>query len=163
MEKRITILTTVDFIKHAHEGQKYGSAPYWTHPRAVMDKGRELFGSKFDIATCIAALLHDVVEDTSHSLHDLSTMGYPKESLDAVALVTKDKALSYDGNIQKIIHSGNRRAMMVKFADNYMNYIGDKSHWPEDKRVKSQKKYRKSMEDLMTALGVKIEIPVMEK
>lgn len=42
-----TIKQTVAFIKKAHSGQKYGTDPYWTHPFAVAENGRELFGSKF--------------------------------------------------------------------------------------------------------------------
>jgi len=31
----------LEFIKKAHAGQKYGSSPYWTHPKAVADVGKK--------------------------------------------------------------------------------------------------------------------------
>jgi len=31
----------LEFIKTAHAGQKYGSSPYWTHPKAVADVGKK--------------------------------------------------------------------------------------------------------------------------
>lgn len=70
-----------------------------------------------------------------------------------VELVTKDSALSYFENIQRIIDSENRRAMMVKFADNYKNYTGDKSDWDPKRREKSNAKYLKSMTLLAEAFG----------
>lgn len=149
---------TLNFIKRAHFGQKYGSEPYWKHPKAVADKGKELFGSKFSKDEYTVALLHDVVEDTEYSLEKLKDMGYPKAVLDAVSLVTKDKTLSYEENINKIISSGNRLAMMVKFADNWMNYHGDKSGWSPEKREKSQAKYKRSMEAIGKKLGIKVDL-----
>jgi len=47
--------------------------------------------------------------------------------------------------------------MMVKFADNFINYTGDKSGWDPQKAAKSQAKYMKSMQDLGKVLGVKPE------
>ena len=152
--KSQTKLDALTFIKKAHSGQKYGSEPYWTHPKAVADKGKELFGAKFNSTVYIAALLHDVVEDTKYGLEELLALGYSEEMLAIVELVTKDSTLSYEGNIDKIARSGNKGAMMVKFADNYMNFTGDKSTWSETKRIKSQAKYQKSMEQLGAKLGI---------
>jgi len=53
--------------------------------------------------------------------------------------------MSYADNIQRIISSGNKRAMMVKYADNYMNFTGDKSTWDPEKKAASQEKYKKSI------------------
>ena len=146
---------TLEFIKKAHAGQMYGKdIPYWKHPEAVMNTGKRIFGSKFDITAQTIALLHDVVEDTKYTEEDLKKMGYTDEDLAGVRLVTKDNSLSYDQNIQRIISSGNKRAMMVKFADNYENYTGDKSGWTEEKRTKSQAKYKKSMQMLAAKLGL---------
>lgn len=145
---------TLSFIKKAHSGQKYGNQPYWVHPLAVAEKGREIFGSKFTDTAYMAALLHDVVEDTPTTPTDLQKMGYSAQVIDSVELVTKDKTLSYEDNINKIINSKNKIAMMIKFADNFMNYTGDKSSWDPVKAAKSQAKYLKSMERLGSVLGV---------
>lgn len=152
-----SVHSTISLIKKAHAGQKYGDNPYWTHPLAVAEKGQELFGSKFTTSAYLAALLHDVVEDTDITPVDLQKMGYNAQVLDVVELVTKDKSLDYESNIRQIIQSRNKLAMMVKFADNFINYTGDKSGWDPKKAAKSQAKYLKSMQDLGKVLGIRPE------
>ena len=151
------VRSTVSLIKKAHAGQRYGSDPYWTHPLAVAEKGKELFTSKFTETAYIAALLHDVVEDTNVTPSDLQRIGYNAQVIDTVELVTKDESLSYEDNIRRIIQSGNKLAMMVKFADNFINYTGDKSGWGQKRVEKSQAKYMKSMQELGKALGIRPE------
>jgi (p)ppGpp synthase/HD superfamily hydrolase len=145
---------TINFIKRAHSDQKYGNMPYWKHPVQVAETGVKIFGSKFDNVAYVAALLHDVIEDTEYDREKLSELGYSDDILDAVVLLSKERSFSYEENIKRIINSGNRIAMMVKFADNYVNYTGDKSDWPAPKREKSQAKYKWSMESLGAKLGV---------
>lgn len=61
------------------------------------------------------ALLHDVVEDSNISLLDLKEMNFPSEVVEAVALLTKDKTISYQAYLEKI--KGNEIARKVKLAD----------------------------------------------
>ena len=152
----ITISQTLAFIKKAHSGQMYGKDPYWIHPKAVADTGKKFFGSKFNKNAYIVALLHDVIEDTPYSDKDLLEMGYSKEIVDSVKLLSKDTGLDYDANIQRIIASGNTIAMMVKFCDNMMNYTGTKegSKWTPEKIKHSTAKYKKSLESLAKKLNV---------
>ena len=57
------------FSNDAHSGQKRKSGePYITHPVAV---AQELADMHLDVQAVTAALLHDVVEDTSASLEDI--------------------------------------------------------------------------------------------
>lgn len=149
--------TTLSFIKRAHKGQKYGKKPYWTHPKAVAEKAMEIFGSRLGEVGYISCLLHDVVEDTKYGLTHLREMGYSQDVLTVVELVTKVKSMSYEDNINRIIQSGNKTAMMVKFADNFINYTGDKSSWDPKRAEKSQAKYMKSMKLLGSKLGVNPE------
>lgn len=148
------IKETTFFIMSAHSDQWYGKQPYWTHPFDVAEFGQEFFGLLFNETSTIAALLHDVIEDTDHTRKTLFDFGYSDEVLDIVELVTKDGSLGYFENIQRIIDSGNRRAMMVKFADNYKNYTGDKSDWEPKRRQRSNAKYLKSMTMLADALDI---------
>ena len=148
---------TKNFIQQAHDteqGQKYGNMPYSSHPRMVAALGRRFFGPKFSADAVKVALLHDVLEDTPYTEHDLAQKGFNKNVIEAVKLLTKDKSLSYADNIRKIINSKNPLAMMVKYCDNYMNYTGDKSHWAPEKAAASQKKYLASLEMLGQALGI---------
>jgi GTP diphosphokinase / guanosine-3',5'-bis(diphosphate) 3'-diphosphatase len=60
-----------EFARDAHEGQARDSGdPYITHPMAVAETLAEL---QLDAATIIAALLHDVAEDTAVSIEDIET------------------------------------------------------------------------------------------
>ena len=158
--KAIEILQEVDvgqtfnFVKKAHTGQQYGNAPYWTHPRKVAVIGRKLFGAKFNQDAIKVAFLHDVVEDTRYTIDQIASMGYSPEVVEAVRLLTKNKNLTYKDNIRAIIASGNRLAIMVKYADNYANYTGDKSDWAPEKAASSQKKYKSSMDMLGNKLKV---------
>jgi (p)ppGpp synthase/HD superfamily hydrolase len=159
LKEAMSAQKALKFIQKAHSGQKYGNAPYWTHPKAVADTGKKFFGSKFDTKTYIAALLHDVIEDTPYKETELKNLGFDDDILDAVKLLTKDKSMSYADNIQRIIQSGNKRAMMVKYADNYVNFTGDKSAWDPEKKAASQAKYKKSIQTIGGKLGVDVDLP----
>jgi (p)ppGpp synthase/HD superfamily hydrolase len=54
----------IKFIMIAHEGQKYGGLPYVVHPMLVARHFE-------DPVKIIAALLHDVVEDTNFTNKDI--------------------------------------------------------------------------------------------
>ena len=149
---------TKKFIQQAHDkehNQMYGSKPYSTHPRAVAAIGRKLFGSKFGPDAVKVALLHDVLEDTKYTPENLAEKGFSKEIIDAVKLLTKNKQLSYNDNIQAIINSGNKLAMMVKYCDNLANFSGDKSHFDPAKAQRLQQRYLASLDMLGDALGVR--------
>ena len=146
-----TYSQTLEFIKQAHVGQMYGDEPYWTHPVDVSKLVRKLEGSENAI---IAALLHDVVEDTAYSLNDLTNMGYSKSVITIVDLLTKRHG-SYEENIQRIIDSGNQDAMIVKLADNMINMSGDKSQMSHERRERLLKKYNMSIRMLSEALELR--------
>lgn len=111
-----TIEETIAFIKAAHADQvdKDGTE-YWKHPVAVMNRLPE----NCDLEVKLAALLHDVVEDTAHTRADLAALGYSKRTLDAVERLTlkPGDTRSYPEKISALIASGNRDAVMIKFAD----------------------------------------------
>ena len=153
-----TVRNTKKFIQRAHDteqGQKYGSAPYSSHPKAVANIGKKFFGTQFTPEAVKVALLHDVLEDTPYTPQQLAKKGFSKEVIQAVQLLTKNKNLSYADNIKNIIASGNKLAMMVKYSDNYMNFNGDKSHWDSEKANHSNKKYLASLNMLGDVLGIK--------
>ena len=133
----------------------YGSMPYSSHPKQVANLGKKFFGTKFGPEAVKVALLHDVLEDTPYTPEQLAKKGFSDEVIEAVQLLTKNKALSYADNISNIINSGNPLAMMVKYCDNYMNYTGDKSHWTAERAAASQKKYLASLNMLGDVLGIK--------
>ena len=143
-----SIEDTIDFIKKAHEGQKYGNKPYWTHPYGVMNLLPP--GSSEDAKH--AALMHDVIEDTPYTAQDLLELGYNRNVITIVELLTKPKGADYfEYVVGTIIGSGNKDAMRVKFADNKFNHDASGEGLPPGKKEKLMKKYAKSMELLQKA------------
>lgn len=137
------LISAINFINKAHQGQKYGDLPYYTHPIEVA----VLCDTEVQK---IAALLHDVLEDTTWTETQLREI-FGDEVVDIVVLLTKDKTLTYRQNIEKIIHSGNTDAITVKLADNTVNFNGDKSQMNPDRAVKLMDRYQMSMEMLTKA------------
>lgn len=72
---RIDVNEAVAFANNAHHGQvrKYTGAPYIIHPVEVMNIIRYAAGSVYakDDAVLAAAVLHDVVEDTSLTVSNI--------------------------------------------------------------------------------------------
>jgi len=96
---------------NAHAGQKDKAGyPYILHPlRVMLNMTTE--------SEMIAAVLHDIVEDTQITSEELRRQGFSEDILDAVRLLTKqdkDKQdyLSYIGQIRQ-----NPIARKVKLAD----------------------------------------------
>ena len=95
----------------AHRGQRYPSPerePYVFHPLRVML-------SLADPTDQIAAVLHDVVEDTDVELRHLARAGYPPEVVAAVDALSRRAHESYDDYIERV--AANEIARRVKLAD----------------------------------------------
>ena len=94
---------------NAHAGtlDKSGQ-PYILHPLRVML-------AQQNNLTRIAAVLHDVVEDTDVSLEDLHEAGLPREAIDAIQLLTHAEDTEYSQYIQRLMSNPIARA--VKLAD----------------------------------------------
>jgi (p)ppGpp synthase/HD superfamily hydrolase len=131
-----------------HEGQKYGDEPYSQHLHTVVELSLVLFPNIDSFITTEAAWLHDIIEDTSATEDTLIYNMICPEAIEAVKLLTKDTKLSYEDNIQKIIDSENKYAMVVKYCDNVANFSAYDSTG-----TKNKGKYLKSMEKLRKALG----------
>lgn len=87
---------------------------YFAHPYNVMLK----LPIDANEDTKIAALLHDVYEDTNFNPE---TLGISENALAMIKLLTHKKGETYDAYIDRIIASGNRDAIMVKYCDVYHN------------------------------------------
>lgn len=125
--------------EHAHQEQKRSSGePYITHPVAV---ATILAGMSLDYQTIMAALLHDVIEDTSYSKDDL-THRFGKEVSELVDGVSKltqirfeTKAEAQAANFQKMMMAMARdiRVIVIKLADRLHN-MRTLDHLPDYKR-----------------------------
>lgn len=115
------------FAKEAHGAQKRNTGePYITHPIAVANILAQL---RMDPPTLIAALLHDVIEDTPVKAPELNaTFGSEVTSL--VEGVTKLKQIHFENhaqaqaeNFRKMVMAmtGDIRVILVKLADRLHN------------------------------------------
>lgn len=113
-----TLQDTVSLMMLMHHGQtdKAGH-PYFMHPLRVMFR----LGSHATNIEKQAALLHDVIEDTPLPLASLVEMGYDPAVIEIVRLMTREKPLTYNEYIDRLIASGNVGAMRVKMADSADN------------------------------------------
>jgi guanosine-3',5'-bis(diphosphate) 3'-pyrophosphohydrolase len=105
---------------HGTQQRKDGSGMYITHPLRVM-----WLVEKYtkDETTLVAAVLHDVVEDTLETIKSIETH-FGKEIADLVAEVTDDKSLSkYERKRHQAESMINKSvgAKMIKLADKYDN------------------------------------------
>lgn len=110
---------SIEIMRRAHEGQIDKSGrPYYLHPLRVAMRLLHCSAAERH-----AALLHDVVEDTAVTLEDLRHMGYDEEVLALVDLLTRRKSAgeSHNQYVERLISSGNVKALRVKLADLYDN------------------------------------------
>lgn len=125
--------------EHAHQPQKRSSGePYITHPVAVATILARMY---MDKQTIIAALLHDVIEDTPYSKDEL-TERFGKEVAELVDGVSKltqikfeTKAEAQAANFQKMMMAMARdiRVIVIKLADRLHN-MRTLTHLPAYKR-----------------------------
>tara|TARA_R100001244_G_scaffold131350_1_gene104487 strand:+ start:88 stop:552 length:465 start_codon:yes stop_codon:yes gene_type:complete len=81
----------------AHKGQtgKFSKEPYSNHPIRVSKNRRISSESELGCTSRCAALLHDVIEDTSMTPLDLLEAGVSKDIIYMVNLLTRSKSESY--------------------------------------------------------------------
>ncbi len=127
-EKQVErIKTAFEFGKHAHQGQtrKSGGDYIW-HPVAVAEILAEI---QLDQESLIAAILHDVVEDTPYTKEDI-TERFGENVAEIVDGVTKLGKLEFESpqeaqaeNFRKMILAMARdiRVILIKLADRLHN------------------------------------------
>lgn len=128
------------FAKDAHKMQRRKTgAPYIIHPIAVATIAAEEL--KLDVNSVICSFLHDVVEDTDHTLEEIREK-FGDDVAFLVDVVTKKKKNQYKmskqvDNYKQLLDSLNYdiRALMVKIADRLHNMRTLSSMRP-DKQMK---------------------------
>lgn len=114
----------VSFAARFHGGQlrKDGRTPYVAHPFRVAMTVRHVFEIEDPVALC-AALLHDVIEDTTADYDDIERE-FGEAVATAVAALTKDMRLPDDKREPEYdaqISAASWQARAVKLADVYDN------------------------------------------
>jgi len=99
----------IEIALNAHVDQKdrYGQ-PYILHPLRVMMKVD-------DEKEKVAAILHDVIEDSDYEYQDLCDKGFPPEIIEAVVCLSKQDGEEYIEYIKRAI--SNPISIKVKLAD----------------------------------------------
>lgn len=104
-----TLEDAIKLALEAHAGQKEkDGSPYILHPlrlMAQMDTEEER----------MAAVLHDVVEDTELTLDDLRSRGYPERVVELVDLLTHREDESYAKYVKRL--RSDATARKIKLAD----------------------------------------------
>jgi len=153
------------FAHAAHADQKDKSgAPYINHVVRVTLKAQEYAARVADRwfrdDVTVAALLHDVVEDTPVTFEDLVMMINPNV-LAILQLVTRDTSTgeTYQQWIQTLCASRNYGAIIVKLADNFDNSLPERlATLPEAERS-IEKRYLKARVFLQTAYDYHSRLP----
>ena len=123
------------FEAHKDQTDKAG-LPYVFHPFHLAEQMP-------DEDTTVAALLHDVLEDTACTPADLREMGFRETVIEALELLNHDKAVPYLDYVAKL--KENRIARTVKLADLRHNSDLTRLDNPSDKDLARVEKYRKAI------------------
>ncbi len=127
----------IQIALESHKGQvdKAGKA-YILHPLRVM----------FEMTTeneMIVAVLHDAVEDSDLTVEALRLQGFPQDTLDAIACITKASGESYGEFIHRI--KSNPLASCVKIADLQDNMNLRRIANPKQEDFDRVEKYKKAL------------------
>ena len=124
------------FAAHKDQTDKSG-LPYVFHPFHLAEQMP-------DEKTTVAALLHDVVEDTAFTLADLRELGFDEDVLEALALLTHQKDVPYMDYVAKI--KPNRIARTVKLADLRHNSDLTRLDKIDEAAIRRVEKYKAAIE-----------------
>ena len=121
------VRVAMDFSRAAHQGQMRQSGdPYFSHPIAV---ARILTPLHIDAQAIIAALLHDVVEDTDVTTEDVAEkFGKPVaelvdglSKLDKIQFETREDAQAENFRKMLLAMARDVRVILIKLADRLHN------------------------------------------
>ena len=126
------------FEAHKNQLDKSGM-PYVFHPFHLAEQMETE-------ETVVAALLHDVMEDTDYTAEDLKEMGFDGDILEALLLLTHQDGVDYMDYVKKI--KSNPIAKAVKLADLTHNSDLTRLDVVDEKALERKEKYKKAIEFL---------------
>lgn len=140
-ESRQLIRKAFDFANEAHSGVKRRSGePYILHPIAVARIAAKEIG--LGTKSVVAALLHDVVEDTDNTVDDIASLFSPKIASLVDGLTKISEVMGADSSKQAesfrkmiLTLADDVRVILIKIADRLHNMRTLES-MPEHKQVK---------------------------
>lgn len=147
-----------DFARKAHEGQARATGePYFVHSFAVAMKLATL---KLPSDVIAAGLLHDVPEDTEHTLEEIEGL-YGTDIANMVGAITKLGHVKYRGeeryieNLRKmfVAMAEDVRVVFIKFADR-MHNMETLFALPEHKRLRIAREVLEIYAPIANRLGM---------
>lgn len=135
-----TLERAIEIAAKAHAGQvdKAGQ-PYVLHPLRMML-------AVMTPEARMAAVLHDVVEDTAVTLEELRDEGFPAAVISAVEALTKREGEDYEAFIRRV--APNLIAREVKLADLRDNSDVSRIAEPTERDRERIRKYRRAIATL---------------
>lgn len=124
------------FEAHKDQSDKSGM-PYVFHPFHLAEQ-------MTDENTTVVALLHDVAEDTDYTLTDFAEMGFCKEVIEALTLLTHSPDVPYMDYVLKI--KDNPIAKAVKLADLKHNSDLSRLDVIDEKALARREKYLEAIQ-----------------
>lgn len=122
-QELFNLRATAKFAYDAHKGQmrRGGEEEYYEHCLRVY---QSLLAAGIPCEEASVGLLHDVVEDTEHTLESVKeALPFLKDSvLEALDLVTKREGQSRNEYLTRIVSSGNSLAILCKSYDALDNH-----------------------------------------
>ena len=108
-----TLERAVEIAAQAHAGQKDKAGdPYLLHPLRMMLR-------MHSAEARMAAVLHDVVEDSEWTLDSLRAEGFPEEVVEAVDCLTHREGESYESFVKRVkVNDIARQVKLVDLEDN---------------------------------------------
>ncbi len=150
-----------EYAAKSHEGQKRKSGePFFIHPAAVALIVAEM---GLDDASIIAALLHDVVEDTQVPIEeielafgaDVASLVQGETNLGLLKFISDDKQDYLVENLRKMFLAMAKdiRVVMIKLADRLHN-MRTMKYMPPEKRIRKSKETLEIYAPLASRLGM---------
>ncbi|MDH3533931.1 MAG: HD domain-containing protein, partial [Gammaproteobacteria bacterium] len=153
------VMRAYDFGANAHEGQtRLTGEPYITHPVAVAQMLAEMH---LDAQTIVAAILHDVVEDTDTNLADIEAQ-FGQEVAALVDGVSKLDQMEFTSRAEAQAESFRKmmlamiediRVILVKLADRLHN-VATLDAMPRDKQVRIARETLEIYAPIANRLGI---------
>lgn len=110
------VSTAFEYARAAHGDQLYGDEPYINHLVRV--------ALPFDNPTLrVIGLLHDVVEDTSATLANITTIFGARVALGVEALTHKKGTSCLDSYIAKVIKNSDAKAVKISDLTDHLYHI----------------------------------------
>lgn len=160
-DSSISLEAVREFAYAAHDGQKDKSGEDYHHHLEAVRAGVDLLGGT--VEEQIAALLHDILEDTTVLRSELRKLGVSEYAVRIVEAVTKPSGAVQSEYLDGVIKAG-PGAMRVKTADLMHNLRHDRlAALPEATRDRLHKKYRPALARLLMELELIVDEDAQKK